>query len=31
MEPTIHRGSIVIIDPTETQITPKAISSRKIG
>ncbi len=25
MEPTIHRGSIVIIDPTEIQITPKAI------
>ena len=25
MEPTIHPGSIVIIDPTETQITPKAI------
>ena len=25
MEPIIHRGSIVIIDPTEVQITPKAI------
>jgi phage repressor protein C with HTH and peptisase S24 domain len=25
MEPTIRRGSIVIIDPTEIQITPKAI------
>jgi phage repressor protein C with HTH and peptisase S24 domain len=25
MEPTIRRGSIVIIDPTETQITRKAI------
>ena len=25
MEPTIHRGSIVIIDPVETNISPRAI------
>jgi len=31
MEPTIRRGSIVIIDPTETQVTSKAIYAVRMG
>jgi phage repressor protein C with HTH and peptisase S24 domain len=30
MEPTIHRGSIVIIDPTEATVSPKAIHAVRL-
>jgi phage repressor protein C with HTH and peptisase S24 domain len=30
MEPTIHRGSIVIIDPTEATVSPKPIHAVRL-